>query len=156
MASFKDYNLHIQNVLQMLLSNPYLCKLIAYPDPMQGPDIDDPNKLLFTHLYPIPIKPLPGGDENVYLTVVWDEIKLSKAGYTDRILSFHIFCPLSKWKITDATLRPYSIMNEIQNLFNHTRFPGLGRMLFEHCTLLSVNEAYAGYKMDYRLSEYNG
>ena len=51
------------------------------------------------------------------------EFKLGK-------IRFDIACPYDEWVLDEHSLRPYLIMQEIDNLFNGARMAGIGTLQF--------------------------
>ena len=43
---------------------------------------------------------------------------------------FDIACPYEEWQLNDRSLRPYLIMEEIDNMFNEAKMAGIGTLQF--------------------------
>jgi len=45
-------------------------------------------------------------------------------------LRFDIACPYDEWILNENSLRPYLIMQEIDNMFNESKMAGIGTLQF--------------------------
>ncbi|NEW08218.1 hypothetical protein GK047_19645 [Paenibacillus sp. SYP-B3998] len=84
------------------------------------------------------------------LTVIFNKSQLSRsnAGYRETTLSFNILCHIDNWQL-DRGIRPYSILGEIDKLFNNEKVIGIGKVQFDRARFMTANEKYAGYRLDY-------
>jgi hypothetical protein len=157
LAKFDELNNNLMDVLIKLISSQNLCKLLTYTtsDPLSGADITDTSTLLFDKIYPIPKIPDVLDAEGSFVTIVFDEMRLSNnIGFKDSVLCFYVFCHINLWR-TDGALRPYSIMHEIDILFNNQRAIGLGKLQFLRSKAYPVNAKYFAYKLDYSVVDFN-
>lgn len=163
MSHFKELNLYINNVLEMLVQNQNLCKYLYYDtkpdeDPLSKPNLTEEQRigLLFKHIFPLPKLPSDSKvDASSYLTVFFDNIEKGGSIYfKDSILTFNVFCHLDLWRIPDR-LRVYSIMEEIDLMFNNQSTVGIGKTQFQRSRLFSVNKDFAGYTITYRLVDFS-
>lgn len=157
MARFDELNKNLMDVLDTLITSQNLCKLLTYPtpNPLSGADIVDTSTLLFDKIYPIPKIPDIKTTDGSFITVVFEEMRQSKnIGFKDSVLCFYIFCHIDIWR-TNSSLRPYSIMHEIDLLFNNQRVIGLGKLQFAKSRAYPINEKFFGYKLDYSVVDFN-
>ncbi|MOA66842.1 hypothetical protein D3C78_1937470 [compost metagenome] len=52
-------------------------------------------------------------------------------------------------------LRPYSIMSEIDNIFNNERVVGIKKVQFDRIKFIYINENYSGYEARYSIVSVN-
>lgn len=157
MAKFQELSGYINNTLLTLIGSQDLCKLLYYnsPNPLSEPDISDTYSLLFSKIYPVP-KLLYAADEaGSLLTVIFDEFQLGgNVGYKNGTIVFNIISHIDTWRI-DGGLRPYSIANEIDTIFNNKRIAGIGKMVFDRMRFLWVNDKFSGYTLEYKIIDFN-
>ncbi len=160
MARFEELDENINKVMMKLIESQNLCKLLYYDtghdeDPLSKPDIQDMSSLLFDRIYPLPKIPNIEESTSSLLTVFFDEIRLSEnINFKGTILSFTILCHIDLWRMP-GKLRPYSIKHEIDKIFNEQRVIGIGKMQFERSRFTWANEKYSGYRLDYRIYDFN-
>ncbi|MCR8641543.1 hypothetical protein NV379_02635 [Paenibacillus sp. N1-5-1-14] len=159
MAKFEDLNSNLIEVIMKLTESQDLCKLLYYQDdkPLRKPDIDNTYKTLFMkNIFPIPKIPSASTEKESYLTILLDEIRIGtkNIGFKNTVLCFNVMCHVDKWMM-DGSLRPYAIMSEIDKLFNNQKVVGIGKVQFEKCKLIAVNEKYYGYRMEYLVCDFS-
>jgi len=64
-------------------------------------------------------------------------------------LRFDIACPYDEWVLNENSLRPYLIMQEIDNMFNESKMAGIGTLQFQRATPLVLSPWIGGYSMEY-------
>lgn len=140
-----------------MFSNQNLCKYIyaTTPLPLSEPDILDTERtLLFKNVFPYPIVPNVTDSAKTLVTVVLDDFKLDKSFKSSKIY-FNVFCHIDLWKISNKKLRPYGILQELDSLFNNQRIIGIGKLSFDKCRWITVNEKFQGYHLSYEVYEFN-
>jgi hypothetical protein len=165
LSKFDELNRNLMDVMSKLVSSQNLCKLLLYTsdNPFVEPDIVDTSSLIFNKIFPIP--KLPDTVESVQnvkgslLTAVFEDIKIGSTnrGFKNSLLCFNIYCHIDLWQMseTGGKLRPFSIMQEIDTLFNDQRVIGLGRMQFVRSRPIAANATNIGYKIDYEICDFN-
>lgn len=152
MANFKELNDNVTQVLLKLLESQNLCKLLHYisDDPLSEPDID-PYLLIHKNIFPLPKIPEVSDTKCNYLTVVFDTFRLGEnKGVKDGTLMFTVFVHNDLWLIS-GQLRPFSIMHEIDKLFNNQRIIGVKKLQFESGRFVAPNKDYSGYQVIYKV-----
>jgi hypothetical protein len=157
LARFQELNNNLMAVLIKLIESQDLCKLLYYTqtNPLDQPDISDTSTLLFDKIFPIPKIPDNQQTEGNLLTVIFDDIRLdNNIGFKDSIVSFNIICHINQWRI-DGSIRPYAIMNKIDEILNNQRVVGLGKMIFSRSRFGTINDMFMGYRLDYKVIDFN-
>ena len=62
---------------------------------------------------------------------------------------------MDKWVINQKSLRPYLIMNRLDQNFNEKRLAGIGNLSFEYAERLVCSSYLAGYSLIYGHHEFN-
>lgn len=154
MSRFKHLNTNINNILLHLLNNQNLCKLLYYnsSDPLSEPDIDDPSSLLFNKIYPLPKIPDTTSEAGTILCVFFDHFILpnSNTGVKSGTITIDIISHIDLWRL-DGMIRPFSILHEIDSIFNQERIAGVKELQFDRGSFLYINESFAGYQVRYRM-----
>lgn len=145
-------------VLNKLIENQNLCKLLQYNDtsPLSGSNINDTSKLLFNKIYPFPFTPEVDSEASSIINVLFDNFELNKSNsdFKNNQLVLIVICHNDLWKI-DGMLRPFAILNELDNLFNLKNGYGIGKNQFGRGNLFWANEKYSGYRVTYELCDFN-
>jgi hypothetical protein len=140
-----------------MITSQNLCKYLQYTskDPLSEPDIADTSTLLFNRIFPVPKLPSTE-DAGSFLTVIFEDIRLGNQNpnFKNSLISFRIICHIDEWRMNGA-LRPYALMNEIDELFNDQNVVGIGKMKFDRSTFLYANAKYMGYRLDYKIYDFN-
>lgn len=157
MAHFERLNKNINEVLNKLLESQPLCKLLqsTSSNPLAETDIKDPTSLLFKHIYPFAKVPESTQTAVTYLNVFFDDFTM---GDTDAVKEGHVIFTVvthaDLWKIKGG-LRPFSIMSEVDSLFNNNRAIGLKKLQFERGKFIWANDKFSGYQVTYRMVNAN-
>ena len=158
MSRFAELNDNIMSVLFKLIDNQNLCKLLNYIsyDPLAEADIQNTATLLFDKIYPFPFSPDVDTEARSQLNVLFEDFKLGKdnPAFKNNQVTFVIVCHSSLWRIS-GMLRPFAIMKEIDTLFNSKNVIGIGKMEFSSGNLAWVNEKYSGYRVSYKVYDFN-
>jgi len=139
-----------------VLQNQNLCKLINYntSNPLNEPDLDDPSSLLFQKIYPLPKLPDTDTEKCSFLNIFFDDFRLPNLGVKEGYINFDVICHIDLWRI-DGMIRPFSILHEIDEMFNYERIAGIRKLLFDRVKYLYVNEKYTGYRASYKITSGN-
>ena len=68
---------------------------------------------------------------------------------------FDVACPYDEWVLNDKSLRPYLLMQEIDDMFNQAQMAGIGTLQFVRADSLVLTPQIGGYSMLYRINEFN-
>ena len=164
MGKFSELNENINKVLMKLIESQNLCKYLYYDttDPLSGSDISDTTSLLYDKVfpYPTPISVFKDADgiptASSIINVFFDNYTLGKTNnkFKNGKLVIRVICHMDLWKLDTSQLRPYCILNEIDEIFNEQRVVGIGKGEFESCRLILEDENYSGYALVYKDYEF--
>ena len=119
-----------------LMSNQRLCRLLKYPCR----------------------EPFDGSTEKMsYIVTVFDDFSILASNNEFKVstVRFDIACPYDEWVLNDTSLRPYLIMQEIDNMFNQSKMQGIGNLNFWRADALTLSPWLGGYSMRYKINEFN-
>ena len=130
-SSFQMVEQNLKAVVELLLKNERLKRLLYYTDPqaLKLPKLTNEQtlSLLNNQIRLIPKLDL---DDNAkpYVIITLDnfEPQSGQSTFKNAILSFDILAPFTCWQLGDFKLRPYSIAGEIDALINKSTVTGLG------------------------------
>jgi hypothetical protein len=161
LAFFQELNSSIFLIRDMLLANQNLCKLLYYNerDPLSQPTISNTKVLDMENLFPMPKMPdIETKKQSILdyyfnISEPWTENPFFRKTY----LTFDIIIHLDLWLIKDA-LRPYSILNEIDEMFNNKYINDLsGKNIYANdAKVLKYSDMFYGYHMIYDLTNTSG
>ena len=70
-------------------------------------------------------------------------------------ISFDVACPYDEWILDGQSLRPYLIMERIDQLFNGAEMAGIGTLQFVRADRNVFTPLIGGYTMQYSINEFN-
>ena len=148
-------------ILNKLSRSQDLCRLLKYQDttPLKRddkhPDVNG-IELLNSHLLYVPKYP-ETGIENSYVMAVFDHFSINPVNPDFKLttIRFEVVCPYTEWIIEENSLRPYLIMQVIDDMFNQTKLSGLGNLQFLRSKPLTLSPQMGGYTMEYQINEFN-
>lgn len=146
-------------IVNKLIDNNRVCRLLKYQDATpfaeDKPDVDG-SELLHKQIIIVPRIP-EEGLECSFIIVVFDQYTINPNNPDFKVcrIRFDIVCPYSEWVINANSLRPYLLMQEIDNMFNQSKLSGLGNLQFTHSTPLVLSPQMGGYSMYYQINEFN-
>ena len=70
-------------------------------------------------------------------------------------IRFDIACPYDEWVLNDKSLRPYLMMQEIDDMFNGAQMAGIGTLQFVRADSIVLTPQIGGYSMLYNINEFN-
>lgn len=148
-------------ILNRLSHNQKICRLLKYQDatPLKEDDkhADVDGALLFNkQLLYVPKYP-EEGVECSYVMAVFNNfiINPSNPDFKLTTIRFEVVCPYTEWIIEENNLRPYLIMQEIDDMFNQAKLNGLGNLQFVRAEPLTLSPQMGGYSMVYQINEFN-
>lgn len=151
---------NIFRVATKLMKDQTLCRLLHYTDrtPLdkEKPNINGAD-LLHRNILVVP-KP---SDEILtkenFVVVLFDNFipNGNNKDFKVATVRFDILCPFDEWLIEGSSLRPYLIMQRIDELFNEEKLAGIGNLHFEGAQELVVSPQLGGYNMEYSVDEFN-
>lgn len=156
MANSLNLTKNINDIVNKLYANQDLCKLLFYdvPNPLAEDDIAD-TTVLYTDLENQRIipKPFTVDTTDTYRTtlhIVLNNFKNGDAQYfTKASIDFIVMCNNQIWDIVDGSgeikMRPWMILEELNETFNRERTVGLGTNTFDYGKILRPNQYFSGY-----------
>ena len=146
-------------LVNMALQNQNLCKLLYYTvkDPFLQPDIENADELLLHRnilITPkIPDSPESKGSYIVFLVNGYDR---GLVNYDIKTLSLYIdiLCPTDEWLINNWSLRPFLIVNELEQMFDKLKLKGIGRLILLDQNLINAGEELSGYRLEFTNNEF--
>ena len=92
-----------------------------------------------------------------YVTAVFSNFVVNQINSEFKVstIIFDIACPYEEWQLNDRSLRPYLIMEEIDNMFNEAKMAGIGTLQFYRADQLTLSPWIGGYSMTYKINEFN-
>lgn len=147
-------------IIEKLTNNQRVCRLLKYqtrnPFDPNLPDVDGV-ELLNKQLCIVP-KIYDGSTEKMsYIVAVFDNFVINSLNrdYKISTVRFDIACPYDEWALDDQSLRPYLLMQEIDNMFNQKSMAGIGNLAFYRADALTLSPQIGGYSMEYKIYEFN-
>ena len=162
MATQRNFAVMGENLFRIvskIIENKKVCRLLKYQDtnPLttDKPDVDG-TELLHKQIIIVPKIP-EEGIECSFIIVVFDNYTLNPNNPDFKLsrIRFDVVCPFSEWIINADNLRPYLLMQEIDDMFNQAKLKGLGNLQFTHSTPLVLSPQMGGYSMYYQINEFN-
>lgn len=154
-------------IANKLISNQKICRLLKYQtrDPMKNKDPitgkDQPNvdgvDLLHKQILIVPKVYDDSTEKMSYIVAVFHSFVVNQINTEFKIstIRFDIACPYDEWVLNDQSLRPYLIMQEIDNEFNERPMAGIGTLQFYRADPLVLSPFIGGYSMYYKINEFN-
>jgi hypothetical protein len=92
-----------------------------------------------------------------YVAAIFDEFITGQINPDFKLstIRFVVACPYDEWISNDHSLRPYLIMEEIDQMFNKAELKGIGKLQFVRADILTLSSQIGGYSMEYRIHEFN-
>ena len=148
------------NVANKLMSNQRLCRLLKYSvrDPFKDkyPDVDGVS-LLNKQIMIVPKIFDDSTEKTSYIVALFSNFTTNSINpdYKLSTVRFDVACPYDEWVLDDRSLRPYLIMQEIDDMFNQAQMAGIGTLQFVRADSLVLTPQMGGYSMLYRINEFN-
>ena len=147
-------------ILNKLVNNQKICRLLKYQvrDPFSDKyeDIEGVD-LLNRQILAVP-KVFDASTEKMsYIVAVFDNFVVNQFNPEFKIstVRFDVACPYDEWVLDENSLRPYLIMQEIDNMFNQAKLSGIGNLQFHRADMLTLSPQIGGFSMEYKINEFN-
>jgi len=157
MSFFQELNSNVLVIEKLLLADQDLCKYLYYNtlEPLSEPTIANTKLLMMENIFPLPKTPNAKTKKMsllnyyIYNAEPWS----SNSGFKKLYLGFDIICHLDLWMITNA-LRPYGILNRIDNMFNNKHIAELSskNVFWDGIQVTKYSDKFYGYHMIYDLT----
>lgn len=156
-----EIGLNLQKIMQRLLANQNLIKLLYYnnKNPLAENDIplDTVNKEIKGKL--IKIVPYVDTKETansiVAIRVEGGDINLINSEFKDITIVVENFVPFTEWTIKDSNLRPFAIMGEIQKSLKDKSVNGLGKISGGDFSLNFLTTEVSCYQQVFKITSYD-
>lgn len=159
--NLSDLGIHLQKIMNRLLSNQKLVKLLYYTDkdPYTSADLTDTQ--IKNEVYEKLIKIVPRISSNetaksiVTIRVVSGMSNKGNDEFRDFTIAIETFVPLTQWFIKDSNLRPFAIMGEIHKSLNGKIIDGLGKVSGGDFQINFLTDEISCYEMNYQITSYD-
>lgn len=154
-------------IANKLISDQKLCRLLKYQtrDPLKEidpitkkpqPNVDGVD-LLHKQILIVPKVFDDSTEKMSYVIAVFHNFVVNQLNTEFKVstIRFDIACPYDEWVLNEQSLRPYLIMQEIDNEFNEKKMAGIGTLQFWRAEPLVLTPFIGGYSMYYKINEFN-
>lgn len=148
-------------IANKLMQNQNICRLLKYQvrDPFDKDKYDDVDgaELINKQILIVPKIFDDDTEKTSYIVALFDNFVVTMGNTEFKIatIRFDIACPYEEWLLDGHTLRPYAIMQEIDNMFNESKMAGIGKVQFYSANPLTLTPWIGGYSMYYKVHEFN-
>lgn len=149
------------NIANKLMQNQRLCRLLKYQvrDPFDKEKYEDVDgvTLLNKQIMIVPKIFDDSTEKTSYVVAIFSNF-VTNALNPDFKLStvrFDVACPYDEWVLNDHSLRPYLMMQEIDDMFNQAQMAGIGTLQFVRAESIVLTPQIGGYSMLYQINEFN-
>ena len=149
------------NIANKIMQNQRVCRLLKYQvrdpfDKNKYPDVDGID-LLGKQILIVPKIFDDSTEKMSYVTAVFSNfiVNAINPDYKISTIRFDIACPYEEWMLSEHSLRPYLIMQEIDDMFNQAQMSGIGTLSFVRADALTLTPWIGGYSMVYQINEFN-
>lgn len=158
---FAVMGLNTFKIANKLMSNQKLCRLLKYQvrdpfDEEKYPKVDGAD-LINKQILIVPKIFDDSTEKMSYVTALFDGFVVNQINPEFKVstVRFDIACPYEEWLMDDQSLRPYLIMQEIDQMFNGAKMAGIGTLQFYRADPLTLTPWIGGYSMVYKINEFN-
>lgn len=149
----------LQEVVQLLLKNERLKRLLYYTDPraLSLPKLNPAQSLsLINNQIKIVPKLEVEAMAKPYVILTMDNFVPTEGvtSFRSITLGVDIICPYDYWQLQDFKLRPYSIAGEIDAMLNKSSVTKNGIATFSGAKMLIVSPEVAGLSLYYNIETY--
>ena len=148
-------------IANKIMKDQTICKLLKYQtrDALTNkayPNVDGA-ELINKQILIIPKVYDDSNDKMSYITAIFDGfvVNILNPEFKISTVRFDIACPYDEWLLNEESLRPYLIMERIDNLFNQQELAGIGTLQFWRADALTLSPWIGGYSMRYKINEFN-
>lgn len=169
--NFSGLNDYVKKILRKILNSDDLCKLIYYDiKDISDKEITNEQKLTMINgdekdrrIFPYPFIPGTTVETKTVLSFYFDRLRLARNNkeFNFGEIIFDIFSHEDIWLMEDFEVRVYSIMSEIDKIFNNTDELGIGRLQLDsqfgltYLPPFSQNSTFYGYRLRYINYDFN-
>ena len=149
------------NIANKLMQNQKLCRLLKYQvrDPFDKEKYEDVDgiTLLNRQIMIMPKIFDDSTEKTSYIVAMFSNFVVNQLNPDFKLSSirFDIACPYDEWVLNDKSLRPYLMMQEIDDMFNGAKMSGIGTLQFVRAESIVLTPQIGGYSMIYQINEFN-
>ena len=149
------------NMANKLMSNQRICSLLKYQvrDPFNTEKYKDVDgvELLNKQIMIIPKIFDDSTEKTSYVVAMFSGFNVNAINPDFKLstVRFDVACPYDEWVLDEKSLRPYLMMQEIDDMFNQAQMAGIGTLQFVRADSLVLTPQIGGYSMLYRINEFN-
>ena len=148
------------NVANKLMQNQRLCRLLKYQvrDPFNKEYEDvDGISLLNKQIMIVPKIFDDSTEKTSYIVAIFSNFNtnLINPDFKESSVRFDVACPYDEWVLDEKSLRPYLLMQEIDDMFNGAQMAGIGTLQFVRADSIVLTPQIGGYSMLYKINEFN-
>ncbi len=149
------------NIANKLMQNQKLCRLLKYQvrDPFDKEKYEDVDgiTLLNRQIMIMPKIFDDSTEKTSYIVAMFSNFVVNALNPDFKLSSirFDIACPYDEWVLNDKSLRPYLMMQEIDDMFNGAKMSGIGTLQFVRAESIVLTPQIGGYSMIYQINEFN-
>ena len=153
-SSFLSINKDMKLLVDKIISNDRLCKLLYYTDSeaLNKSKLTDEQKIgLFNKQIRLVPKLYVDTPVLNYIIISFDNfIESDNPEFRDNIIEFDIICHFDQWQLKDFDLRPYRIAAELDSMLNKQRLTGIGLIEFYGAKEILLTDEFAGICLMYK------
>ena len=149
------------NIANKLMQNQRVCRLLKYHvrDPFDEQKYEnvDGIDLLNKQILIVPKIFDDSTEKMSYITAVFANFVTNTLNPDFKLdtIRFDIACPYDEWVLDGHSLRPYLLMQEIDDMFNQAQMAGIGTLTFVRSDSIVLTPQIGGYSMIYQINEFN-
>lgn len=155
--NFNEMGENLMLIVDRLLNNQKLCKLLKYTDsnPLLHPDFEDTRTLLHKRIRVVPkIEAQENTESTIVIMTTSGYLNGANHEFNNIEIEVYIYVPFEEWIINDVQLRPFAIMSEVQNSLNEKQIKGLGKMMLDNFGADMITDEMGAYRMHFSLSTF--
>ena len=148
------------NIANKLMQNQRLCRMLKYqvrdPFDKKYEDVDGVD-LLNKQIMIVPKIFDDSTEKTSYIVAIFSNFvtNIINPDFKLSTVRFDVACPYDEWVLNDKSLRPYLMMQEIDNMFNGASMEGIGTLQFVRAESIVLTPQIGGYSMLYQINEFN-
>lgn len=149
------------NIANKLMQNQRLCRLLKYQvrDPFDEEKYEDVDgvSLLNKQIMIVPKIFDDSTEKTSYVVAIFSNFVTNSLNPDFKLstVRFDIACPYDEWVLNEKSLRPYLMMQEIDDMFNGAQMAGIGTLQFVRAESIVLTPQIGGYSMLYQINEFN-
>lgn len=148
-------------IANKLMQDQDICRLLKYQvrDPFDTEKYENVDGVLLLNKQ-IMITPKiwdESTEKTSYIVALFNTFitNIMNPDYKIDTISFDVACPYDEWILDGQSLRPYLIMERIDQLFNGAEMAGIGTLQFVRADRNVFTPLIGGYTMQYSINEFN-